>query len=373
MGYWSQSIVEGKGVVKNGDNLYCYQTVDATHVRIIRTIAYTTAPAPPTYHILGDEAMERAEVVLIEAAVADWGFVGGGGKIYLWDGLRRVVTFDCATMAVTKVDDYEFDISAFCCDDGAYYIGQNGIGGYCNPPSPGPNPLYVYRVPITGDTTIYTGDTNGEYYECVTTHEHYVEHMYAAGGKLFISCGGLYTDRWLTEIDITTMTKDCRQVGEVTSAPGYLVGYFDFVTDGTYLYAQTYDGTIRKFTIGTLAIVATATGGTWIDYRGGFGMLYSDGHIYQGRAPRHVDIYTCSTMARSTSTAWDLMGFYRAITDGTIVWYSGWDATALCTTRLPSPLYRYDYLFVWAWIPEDHVCSFPWIGHFQMSKVNEVA
>jgi hypothetical protein len=370
MSYWAQNAIGGEGVVKWGDNVYCYQTVDATHIKIIRASTVTTA-SEPTHFIYGDEALERAEIVLIEAAVADWEFIGGGGKIYMWDGLRRVVTFDIATMAVTKVDDYDFDITDMCCDEDAYYISRNGVIDTCEPGVPG-EPLHVYRVPITGDTTVYDGDVSEPYYNCYETHEHLVEYIYAAEGKLFISCGGGYTYRWLTEVDTSTMAKDCRQDGDVTSAPGYLVGYFDFVTDGTYIYAQRYEGSITKFAIGTLVIVATATGGTWIDYTDGYGMLYSGGYIYQGRAPGDVDVYLCSNMSRTTLTAWDNMGFYRAVTDGIIVYYSGWNHEVLCTTRLPSPLYRYDYIFVWAWMPDDHALDFPYAGRFTPGRVKEV-
>ena len=300
----------------------------------------------------------------IAAVVKDFKFIGAGGKLYLWDGASTVITFDIATMGVSATNTYGFTITDIACDDTAYYIGQNGDANT-------DTPMQVHRISIAGEQTTYTGNidwTEPRYYYRLHGSEHYVDFLYATGGKLFISCGGNapdsspYTVRWLTEVNTVTMTRDCRMSGDTSSAPSTIHGFSDFVTDGTYLYALLYASWITKFTIGTMVQIAQNSGniGPW---NLGYGMVYTqDGYILRTRGNRGystVEKYHCTNLAKTNlGQTYGGMGFYHAVSDGSTIWFDWYAFDILSATTVSYPIYPGYKLFSWEFSSSENAIWF---------------
>jgi len=364
---WWQQFKDSKGVVKYGDYLYSYIETDTTHVKIQKTPLMDTTPdGNPTYKIAGDEPFELDSEVTIAAVVKPFKFIGAGGKIYLWDGRSTVITFDIATMTVTATHTYAFTITDITCDDAAYYIGQHGDVDT-------ETPMQVHRITTAGVQTTYTGSLDArephDYY-CRHYDEHYADFLYAAGGKLFVSCGSDKWDtspstiRWLIEIDVTTMTQDCRSANyDIGSTPGITHGFSDFVTDGTSLFALWLGGMIWKFTIGTMIRTAAVGGDSYGIWSNGHGMVYTgDGYIlrtYGSLFTSTVAKYSVATLAKTAlGTTYGAMGFYHAVSDGSYVWFY-WSAfSILCNTPVAYPTYPYLKVFNWAFESEGNAIWF---------------
>lgn len=351
--------VDSEGIVKWGDNLYTFIAVDETHTKIYRT---------PAYSVEGCDAMEVAERVTVDASVANWGeawgFLGAGGKIYLWDGARRVITFDIAAMAVEATDDYEFDIAAIACDADAYYLGQSGTIS--------PNvPLHVHRIPLTGAATEYEGQVANE--NCQFYHEHFVDYIYCAAGKVYLSCGSNpagsspFTDRHLTEIDPSTMAYACRSNLNFASGPSDQHGITDLVTDGTSVYALLFGYYLYKYTVGTLGDYSYRVNVGAVGYRPD-GLMYYSAHVYRSVGGT-VYVYECSDLSGTSNESDETL--YGAVCDGTWIWqdWLRWGYRSLTRTEFP-PVAESENLPLFFWSGEDVVVySFPWVGRFQLSRV----
>jgi hypothetical protein len=366
--------VASEGIVRWDDNLYAAAYVDATHTKIYRTPAYTTEEG---------DAMEVVEEITIEASYANWnetwGFIGAGGKIYLWDGARRVVTFDIATMAIETTDDYAFDITTIACDADAYYIGENGTAD--------PNvPLHVHRIPLTGSATEYTGDVSSEDALYWYYREHFVEYIYCAAGRVYISCGSNLGDtpelayRHLAEIDPSTMTFVCRTTltfVSSTSAGFATVGITDLVSDGTYVYILVFGYKLYKYAVGTLGsylfMVNSGTGAVSLKPDG---LMYYDAHIYRSvvygkvYGNRLVYVYACSDLSGASNLSYSTL--YHAVCDGTWLWQdlvqTDAEYRSLARTTFPPTAESYSET-LFRWTGEDVVHSLPWWKFFRMCKV----
>ena len=365
---WRQSFIDSKGVVKWGDYLYCYIETDETHIKIMKAPCYTTADPYPSYTVPGDEELEKfanAADVTIAAVVREHKFIGANGKIYLWDGLRRVIIFDIATMAIQRTDDYDFDITDITCDDDAYYIGRNGVqtesdDNYSDETQPADSEMArVYRVPLSGSTTVYVGYWNASPpYRCF--HEHYVEYIYVNGGKMYISCGYNPSSgephaswdtngpwRWISQIDIATMAREDRCVEFELYMP--LCGFSDMVFDDTYLYTTPNGSGIFRFPLtGGLSWTYFMAAGA-ISWEDGNGLMYHDGNVYIS-CSGHVYVLNCTTWAMiDFGATWDVT-LYHAVTDGTTIWYDWNYFTILSSTPIDWPTYSANKLFRWMYV-----------------------
>jgi hypothetical protein len=324
----TKSYLYSQGIVKWGTNLYCYTNVDWdpwTTTTIYRT---------PTYTVGGDEAMEAVQRVTITATVGDGKFVGGGGKLYLWDSVRtprRVITFDCATMAVTKTDDYGFDITDIDCDDDAYYISQNGDATT-------DEPLHVHRVTIAGAVTTYDGVLSTDGY---AVHEHYAEYIRVIGGKILLSCSANpagsspWTYGQVSEITIATMTRNSVATLFNYGPSSIYFGFSDWVTDGTYAYGLFGGNGLRKFTLGAIDTYVAESGSHLVSvYTSGHGMLYLDGIVYR-TITDNIIAYNAGTLAHTITASTSTL--YRSVQDGTHMWQDWrWFERVLSRSTLPS-------------------------------------
>jgi hypothetical protein len=316
-----------QGIVKWGTNLYCYASVDWD------PWTTTTIYRAPTYTVGGDEAMEAVQRVNIAATVADGRFIGGGGKIYLWDGTRsprRVITFDIATMAITKTDDYGFDITDISCDEEAYYISQNGDAATNEP-------LHVHRVPISGATTTYDGTLSEDGY---AVHEHYAEYIRVLSGKILLSCSAnpAGTSPWtlgqVSEIGISTMTRTSFAPLFYYAPAAIYYGFSDWVTDGTYAYGLYGGNSIRKFTLGAIGTYLSEAGSSHTSlYTSGHGMLYMDGVLYR-TIVNNILTYNIADLTHTTALSNSTL--YHAIQDGTHLWQDWRFEKSLSRSTLPS-------------------------------------
>jgi hypothetical protein len=392
---WQQRFIDSKGVVKWGDYLYCYIETDETHIKIMKAPCYTTADPDPSYTIPGDEELEKfadAADVTIAAVVREHKFIGANGKIYLWDGLGRVIIFDIATMAIERTDDYDFNITEIACDSDAYYIGRSGVQTegedyyYEETQPPDEEMARVYRIPLSGDITVYVGYWASTPLDKIF-HEHYVEYIYINGDKMYVSCGynspagdpppagwEVYTGplRWISQIDIATMTRITRSGGFQMGPP--LSGFSDMVFDDNYLYVVPDGSGIFRFPLtGAMSYDQYWSVTGLISWLQGNGLLYYDGKIYISTYG-HMYIIDCATEVKTDLGGTYNVTLYHAATDGTTIWYDWSYFTVLAGTSTASPTYAAYKLFRWIYVapPGTIVHSFPWWKHFQMCKVKEV-